>query len=497
MTETKRFLFDVSKSFISSIVALFTGFFITVLLGKYLGAEELGLYRMSYTVYGIVLMFASLGFPAAITKYVAQNQKNKKKISQILSVSILISVFMGILLIILFFIASNYISFVFNMPNLRILLRVFSLAFPFALLNSMMFGFLNGMRKLKEYSIAMITQNTLIFLFTLPLVYYGLKSLGVAIGVIFSSVITFFILSYFNREYIKRNLLNFFPTFKELSKFGIKIVGIGSISEINNRLDIVMIGYFLNPIQIGYYAVSIATSKFILIVPSSIQTITYPATSSYWHEKNFLSLNKMLNKSIKYSTLILTSIGLINIFFLKNIILLLFSKDFFYSIIPFYILLLGEIVKGGLVQPIGGSLAAIGKPGIDLKITLGITLTNATLNFILIPKFGISGAAIATTTALMLGTISTLYFNIKYLSFKIDYKWLLYFCLYTISILFVFSMLFNYINTTLPKFILLGLNSIVLYTIFVEKEDKKMINSLFLSFLGGLNARISRLFLIK
>jgi O-antigen/teichoic acid export membrane protein len=66
MQPSKKFAFDVGITFLASVVSLPLGFVITIALGRYLGAGDLGLYRMASTVYGIALLVAAIGIPAAI-----------------------------------------------------------------------------------------------------------------------------------------------------------------------------------------------------------------------------------------------------------------------------------------------------------------------------------------------------------------------------------------------------------------------------------------------
>jgi len=71
MQPSKKFAFDVGITFIASVITLPLGFVITVVLGRYLGAGDLGLYRMASTIYGIAMLVAAIGIPAAMIKYVA------------------------------------------------------------------------------------------------------------------------------------------------------------------------------------------------------------------------------------------------------------------------------------------------------------------------------------------------------------------------------------------------------------------------------------------
>ena len=56
MQPHKKFAIDVGITFIASAVTLPLGFVITVVLGRYLGAGDLGLYRMASAIYGIAML---------------------------------------------------------------------------------------------------------------------------------------------------------------------------------------------------------------------------------------------------------------------------------------------------------------------------------------------------------------------------------------------------------------------------------------------------------
>ena len=64
----KTFAFDVGITFLASVVTLLLGFVITIVLGRYPGAGDLGLYRMASTIYGIAMLVAAIGIPAAVIK---------------------------------------------------------------------------------------------------------------------------------------------------------------------------------------------------------------------------------------------------------------------------------------------------------------------------------------------------------------------------------------------------------------------------------------------
>ena len=68
MQPHKKFAFDVGITFLASVVTLLLGFVITIVLGRYPGAGDLGLYRIASTIYGIAMLVAAIGIPAAMIK---------------------------------------------------------------------------------------------------------------------------------------------------------------------------------------------------------------------------------------------------------------------------------------------------------------------------------------------------------------------------------------------------------------------------------------------
>ena len=64
MQPHKKFAFDVGITFLASVVSLPLCFVITIALGRYLGACDLGLFRMTSKIYGIVMLIAAIGIPA-------------------------------------------------------------------------------------------------------------------------------------------------------------------------------------------------------------------------------------------------------------------------------------------------------------------------------------------------------------------------------------------------------------------------------------------------
>lgn len=470
MSESKKFAFDVGITFIASVISMILGFVITILLGRYFGAGDLGLYRMASTIYGIVILVAAVGFPAAMIKYVAEYRGDRERTSEIVSSGVITSLFLGLGFSVLFYFSSGIFAEIFKMPELSGLIKLLSPVFPFAMVNGSLFGLLNGLREMKKYGIATIVQSVLMVVITVLLIYYGFGIAGTVIGMVLSSVGSCLYLVLVSRCYFEITHRGYIQTTKMMFSFGWKIVASNSINQINYQADTILIGYFLTATDVGYYGVALVLSKFFWLIPSAIQTITYPATSEYWSNNNHLVLNTMIEKSMKYTAYILLPIGIGVGFFAKEIIILIFGAKFIYAVLPLQILIVGTVIAG-IEKSIGSSLTSIGRIDVNLQLTALGAIVDLILNLLLIPRYGIVGAAIATITSYIIGALLTFYFIIKFMHIKINVKWYALITMITglVVALFLFSNKNHYVT-----FLLLSGYCIVLAYLFNKEEGKNL-----------------------
>jgi len=87
---SQKFAFDVGITFFASVVTLSLGFVITVLLGRYLGAGDLGLYRMASTICRIAMLIVAIDILSAMIKYVAEFKDDRTKFNQIVSSGVIL-----------------------------------------------------------------------------------------------------------------------------------------------------------------------------------------------------------------------------------------------------------------------------------------------------------------------------------------------------------------------------------------------------------------------
>ena len=179
----------------------------------------------------------------------------------------------------------------------------------------------------------------------------------------------------------------------------------------------------------------------------------------------------MIDKSMKYTACALFPIGLGIGFFANEVLTLIYGEAFIPAVLPLQILVVGTVVYG-VVRTIGGSATAMGRPDLGLKIVGISATTNIVLNVLLIPIYGISGAATATTVSLLVSSLLGTVVTIKFLNVKIDLKWhgKLSGMAFLTILVFIY---FEHVNVYLVGIALLCINLFLIFGNLLSKEDKR------------------------
>jgi stage V sporulation protein B len=489
MQEAKKFALDVSLTFTASIINMLLTFVISIILGRYLGASDLGLYRLTYTFYGVATMVGALGIPAAVIKYVAEYKDDKANLNKIVSSAIITSLLVGIFLSIALYLSSQILADIFKMPQIKGLLVLLAPVFPFVLVNSILYGTLNGLRDMNKYAMSLTLQQVQMTIFTAILIYCGFGVAGAMIGIVLSSIGTSAYLIYCCKGKLNFIINEYIKTTKKLIGFGTQMFGANLINMINLQGDTVFVGYFLTAADVGYYSAATGLSKFFWVVPQAIQTISYPATSDYWAKKDIWGLQKMLDKSMKYTALALIPAGLAIGFFAEEIVTRIYGQGFSQAALPLQVLLMGTVIFGVFCTSIGGSLAGVNRPDLGLKAAGFSALVNIILNSLLIPRYGIIGAAMATATSLITMALIFYALTIKTLSLKAKMNWIIKITAITSTAIILVSIFAKSMNPIALKVGIMLTVSVLSLIILIDKDDIALLKSIWLK-LSMLKSRL-------
>ena len=184
---------------------------------------------------------------------------------------------------------------------------------------------------------------------------------------------------------------------------------------INNRTDALMLGAMQGPEAVGLYVVASRGAELISFILLAVNQAIGPAIAKLYVEGDIRRLQNLITKSSRVIFLISLPIALGLILF-GHWFLLLFGSEFAEGRAALTFLSIGQLVNAGMGS-VGYLLNMTGHER-DTAIGIGASaMLNIILNALLIPKFGLEGAASATAVSTILWNILLMVFVYKRLKF--------------------------------------------------------------------------------
>ena len=387
----KTFIKNTSITFMTRILQLILGVGISIIIARVLGPEGKGIYSLAILLSALLITFSQFGISSASVFYIG---RKKYPIKEVLGANIIFSIlisFFAILvgLVIIFFFRDSIFPKVAKEYLLLALLLI-----PFRIFLNFILSVFIGLQKIKEYNFIQLMQ-IFIFLILISIFLlgfdFGIKAAIIA-GILSCSSACIILFNQIKKKTdglvfsLNKNL------FKDFFSYGSKAYMGNVTTFLYLRIDMWMINIFLNPLAVGFYSIAVGLSEKIWLISQSAGTVLFPKVAAETNKKNLKEFTPIVNRNILFITML---IAILFLLLGRWIIVSLYSEKFLESVLPFQILLIGAVTLGGS-RIITNDIAGRGKPMLNTYVAIASVILNILLNIILIPKFGIIGAAWAT-----------------------------------------------------------------------------------------------------
>lgn len=408
----------MKEKFIKSTIILLIGGLITKLLGmiikivmsRLIGAEGLGLYMMILPTFSLFITISQFGLPVALSKLVAEDTKNNKRLMfSIIPISLIINF---ILILIILLIAPYLSNRLLHNKNTYFSILAIAVVIPFTTISSITRSYFFGKQQMFPHVISNITEDVVRLIIMLIGIPFFLPK-GITYTVCFivlsnvlselASILVLFLFLPKNFKIKKRDLIPNKTYIKESLSIG--------VPNTTGRF-IGSIGYFLEPIILtsvllySGYSQSFITREYgilsgyvmpLLLLPSfftmAISQALLPVVSKEYVKGNNNSVKRKIKQGIGFSLLV----GL------PATILFLIIPEFFLSLIYHtnlgvdYMRILAPICLFQYIQaPLSSSLDAMGKSkDVMVSATLGMITRTVLLFICSLLKIGLYGLIIA------------------------------------------------------------------------------------------------------
>ncbi|MDO5014968.1 MAG: oligosaccharide flippase family protein [Clostridia bacterium] len=458
-----NFLKKIGSFSVGPIIGALISFITVPIITHFISPEEYGKASMFILAQSTFSAVMYLGMDQA---FVREFNIMKKNITKLLYNAMLIPISLSILTALVSIAFSKNVSQVlFNTPDET--LAVYALAFllPFMVIETFALLKIRMEEKGLLYSFYTILLKTVILIVTILLfVSYEASFRSVVYAASIGEIFTGFLLGIF---LIKDNRFSNKLIDKELQKkmlkFGVPLVPAFAVGWILTSMDKVMLRTMCTYEELGVYSAAFKIVSVLSVLQACFTLYWTPVAYRWYQEKKE---GKSFENVSKIVTVLMTTICL-GILLLKNLVAIILGNDFKKAISIFPFLLLFPVLYT-LAETTGIGIGFKRKTWYNILVSFIAGITNIALNWLLIPIFSGTGAAMATGLSYI-----AFFWGKTLISRKLWYKFDLK--------IYIIAMLIVLLNCTTHTFLsgwipytITGINLIIIFIyilVFVKKNN--------------------------
>ena len=382
----------VAAVFATRIATFALGLAATVGLARLLGPEGRGIYYIILLTPTLGFAIAQLGLPAAMTFFAGRGRTlaSLRRVGLITAGATSAGV-LALLLALLPYLESTVLR---TAPDGPLRLMLVALPIQFAL--SMTSSLLYGRQVVRNLNLILIGQGLVAL--TAILVLVGAVDLGVEGAVaayLISSALAALLLMLEVRRLGKTTTGDDAPGsaigVREFLAYGLRLYPQNVTSFFSYRVDVFLLSLLLgDPVAIGLYSVSVNLAEIAFHVPDSVAAIFYPQVAG-------LSLEEAARATppIGRLTMLMTIVAVLALIPAAilgvNVVL-----PAFVACLPAFLVLIPGILALSLSKILASYLTGVARPRPVAQAAIVALIINLSLNLVLIPRWGIVGAAAAS-----------------------------------------------------------------------------------------------------
>jgi len=410
-TELKIVLAGAGIAFFGSVINRLLNYVLRIIIARGLSVEEYGLFNIAVIFMRAFVAFAALGLSEGIVRYVSyyRGLNDEEKIKGTLVSSFIITFLFSLVITIVLFFSSDFIAINwFKSEQLIPLLRIFILMIPIGVIISNLTSLNLAYEKIKYNFWLVDVSSQSLRVVTIGLaILFGFGILGVGYAYLISFFIIF-VLMFLIAEYkvyplIRNRVKAKFET-RELFSYSWPLVFVGILGYIMGWTDTFMIANLMDIRSVGLYNAALPLANLLTLLPLMFVPMFLPLITRNFAQKKMFLVDSLTKNVSKWSFMINFPILILMLLFPSFFISLLFGEQYLEGTSALVFLSVGFFIFS-LSYPSMQLLRMIKETKWYL-INLIITIpTNVILNLSLIPKYGITGAAIATTISYSLHSL--------------------------------------------------------------------------------------------
>ncbi len=390
----KQFVRRSSITLTGQVIRLVLGLLTSVIIARILGPERKGIYTLCTLLPLLIIALTNLGLAPASAYYLAARRYPPRDIlggNLVLTAAISIAGMLVGLIITFWFRTELF-------PSVPADYLFFSLLLiPANLFFMHIQSVLLGARSFREYNLAAVLSSflslviTVIALGVLRMNIWGALAANLlawtsATLIIFrrTKKVTGGVSFKLNGAYLRAAL-----------KYGLQVHLGNMFSFLNYRVDILLVNWYLNPVAVGFYSIGVLIVERLWLISSAASLVLFPRVAAEKDDPGKKEFTPLVARSV----FLITVLGSLVLYAVSRwMVIFLYSRQYLPAVRPLQILLPG-IIAISVARVLANDISGRGRPLLNTYTAMATLTSNVVLNLLWIPKYGIAGAAWASTAS--------------------------------------------------------------------------------------------------
>lgn len=387
----------------SLVILGVSGILINSLILFLRGEAALGIFNQAYAVYIVFSQIGVAGVQFSVLNRLSIKTDQPENSSRITGSALLLVFGFSTLIALLGWTLASAIGGFLDSPDVAASIRILMPGLVLFCLNKVLINVVNAYEEMKAYAVFRSLRFILIPILIIAVIINNGEDPLLSLSLTVTEVILFlFLVVYvFSRLVRIRFSFDALGNYLDHIQFSLKGFFSGVLVELNTRLDVLILGYFVDDYSVGLYS-------FVAVLAEGYSQFSYalrwnidPELGRMLHADDRSGIERLAGEvRKKYYYLILLG-GVVISAAYPFAYRLLNGEYSWLSSVMFIVMMVG-VLLGAWYRPFSGIILQGGKPGFYTIYILALLLGDGILNILLIPSLGILGAAVVTMITYLL-----------------------------------------------------------------------------------------------
>jgi len=413
-------------SFGIKILTVILGLITNYIIANYYGAEVIGTLAFLMSIMTIASMITLMGMDVSVLRLIPPLlvQKKFSRIRDIIKIKFIFIMSLSVIVSILIYFSSSLITdVIFNKPNLTVLISLISYFIFFQVVGKFTISTIRALKNIKAFLILQFLPSiiNLLILLSITISFYNLYN------PIYSQITTQVIIAIISLLFLRKHLNSYKAdncredtiSLKEIVAISFPMFLTSAMQMVVLQTDILMLSSMSTLTNVGIYSIVMKLALLTSFIINSVNTIVAPKFSELYYNNQLNELKKVSKKSTKLVFFATIPVTIVLILF-SDKLLSIFGDKFIAGSFALILLAIGQLVNA-MAGSVGYFLNMTGHQKTLNKIVLFGALCNVILNILLIPNYGIEGAAFASMSSMIIWNIIASVYIKKQFGFYISY----------------------------------------------------------------------------